>query len=196
MPMYLVHGFRWPRRLIRIYIIMHNLDDAAAEYIVSPDTSEAMLSSFQEKFPQLMESLPKLRFVEQYDPSDTSAKALSQPYAFVVDQCKGFDLSLDVDEAIEEGICQGSGKVIDMALSKKAREREREKSAMDQLRKELAPEEKLGWWVVYNGDESRLLVDERVSRDEVCCELTIPCEISFADFCDSRKGTRGALGSS
>lgn len=39
MPTYLMHGFRWSRPLIRIHIILQNLDDAAAEWVVGKNPS-------------------------------------------------------------------------------------------------------------------------------------------------------------
>ena len=71
MPTYLVHGFRWPRNLVRIHIILKNLDDAAAEWLVAPRTTLALLKNFKELYPECMQYLGKLRFVEQYDPSDS-----------------------------------------------------------------------------------------------------------------------------
>ncbi|TVY31573.1 hypothetical protein LOCC1_G008591 [Lachnellula occidentalis] len=46
MPTYLVHGFRWSRAMIRIHIILNNLEDAAAEWIMAPATSATFLNSF------------------------------------------------------------------------------------------------------------------------------------------------------
>lgn len=34
MPVYVVHGFRWPRGKIRIHVILNNIDDAAPEWLV------------------------------------------------------------------------------------------------------------------------------------------------------------------
>ena len=138
MPVYLVHGFRWPRLAIRQYIILNNIDDAAPEYIVSPKASAALLEKFQDKFPEIMSSLPKLRFVEQYDPQDVSGSALSQPYAFVADRVELCELSLDVTDTMEKGVAKGCW------------------DALMDLKEQIAPGQKLGWWIVYNGDEMRL----------------------------------------
>ena len=97
MPVYLLHGFRWPRPLIRIHIILQNLDDAAAEWLVAPETTKAMLKNFNQLYPEAMEHLSKLRFVEQYDPNDTSAEAASQPYGYVADIVYEVKLGVDVD---------------------------------------------------------------------------------------------------
>jgi len=36
---YLLHGFRWSRRLIRIYVIMQSLDSVASDWIVGASLS-------------------------------------------------------------------------------------------------------------------------------------------------------------
>lgn len=137
MPVYLLHGFRWPRPLIRIHIILQNLDDAAAEWLVAPNTTMAMLKNFNELYPEAMEHLTKLRFVEQYDPNDTSAEAASQPYAYVADIVHEVKLGVDVDEVRGQGVGNEQW------------------ASMMELRDKLAPEEKVGWYVVVCGDEER-----------------------------------------
>lgn len=133
--MYLLHGFRWPRPLIRIHIILQNLDDAAAEWLVAPGTTSAMLNNFQELFPETMQHLAKLRFIEQYDPTDT--EAASQPYAYVADIVQEVKLGVDVDDVRGKGV--GNEQWV----------------AMMELRDKIAPEEKVGWYVVVCGDEER-----------------------------------------
>ncbi|MCJ1398222.1 hypothetical protein MMC11_001419 [Xylographa trunciseda] len=137
MPAYVVHGFRWPRSAIRIHIILNNIDDAAAEYIVSPGTSASLLQSLRDLYPNLMKALPNLRFVEQYDPADVSASALSQPFAFVADKVENCRLSVDIGEVMGQGVATDGW------------------AALVELRDQLAPGEKVGWWVVCNGDERR-----------------------------------------
>ncbi|MCJ1244891.1 hypothetical protein MMC30_002092 [Trapelia coarctata] len=137
MPIYVLHGFRWPRRGIRHHIILNNIDDAAPEYIVAPKTSTSLLQSLRGFYPHVMKALPNLRFVEQYDPADVSSRALSQPFAFVADKVEICQLSLDIGEIIGQGVpAEGWGALLE-------------------LRDQLAPGEKVGWWVVYNGDEQR-----------------------------------------
>jgi hypothetical protein len=142
MPVYLLHGFRWPRSKIRVHIILNNIEEAAPEYIVSPSTSTALLRSLSKLYPETMRSLPKLRFIEQYDPNDTSGTATSQPYAFVADKVAQCDLSLDVIETMNQGVENGDW------------------NALMDLKEHLAPDEKLGWWMVFNGDEMRLIDDD------------------------------------
>jgi len=137
MPTYLLHGFRWPRPLIRIHIILQNLDDAAAEWLVAPDTSLTLLKNFHDLYPGPMAYLNRLRFVEQYDPEDTSASAASQPFAYVADVVHEVKLGVAIDEVLGGGI------------------KNEQWSAMMEVRDKLAPEEKLAWYVVVCGDEER-----------------------------------------
>ncbi|KAL2060972.1 hypothetical protein VTL71DRAFT_9024 [Oculimacula yallundae] len=58
MPTYLLHGFRWERTSIRIHIIVHDLEDAAPEWIVAPATSVTLLNSFYTLFDFLPPSNP------------------------------------------------------------------------------------------------------------------------------------------
>jgi hypothetical protein len=137
MPVYFIHGFRWPRALIRIHIILHNLEDAAAEWLVAPGTTREMLDNFHELYPECMEHLPNLRFVEQYDPDDTSAGSGSQPYAYVADVVEEVKLGMDVDEIRGRGVPNDQwGSIME-------------------LRDQLAPKEKVAWYIVVCGDEER-----------------------------------------
>lgn len=82
-----------------------------------------------------MASLPNLRFVEQHDPNDVSTK--SQPYAYVADVVHEVTLSLDVDEI------RGKGA------------KNEQWTALADLRDQLAPQEKVAWYIVVCGDEER-----------------------------------------
>lgn len=173
MPVYLVHGFRWPRSAIRRHVILNNIDDAAPEYIVSPKASAALLESFHELYPDIMNTLPKLRFVEQYDPHDVSDSALSQPHAFVADKVELCHLSLDVTDTMEKGVGQKGW------------------DALWDLREQLAPGQKLGWWIVYNGDESR---EGEGKGDAVCIalryrEIDVVCLLMLRSSSDDRVGS-------
>lgn len=148
MPVYLLHGFRWPRTAIRIHIILNNIDDAAAEWISSSTTSSALLESLRTLHPDLLSALPNLQFIEQYDPTDTSPAATSQPYAFVADKVEKCELSVDVSEVMGKGVnADGWGALVE-------------------LRDQLAKGEKVGWYVVYNGDEERWAPKEEEDEEE------------------------------
>lgn len=56
MPTYLCHGFRWHRLSIRIFVIIHDLEDAAPDWIIGYDTTALILDQLYENFdflPQL-----------------------------------------------------------------------------------------------------------------------------------------------
>lgn len=142
MPVYVLHGFRWSRignQGIRVFVVLHNIEEAAPEYIQQARTSRALLKTFQQSFPNIMKNLPKLQFIEQYDPEDTSSAAVSQPHAFVADKVVECGLSANVENIISEG----------PGLNAQGWE------AMADLRDALSPDSKIGWWVVYNGDPER-----------------------------------------
>ncbi|ORY10168.1 hypothetical protein BCR34DRAFT_602276 [Clohesyomyces aquaticus] len=135
MPTWLVHGFRWPRPLVRIHIILQNIDDAAAEWLMAPATSASLTDNFHTLYPEIMAHLPSLRFIEQYDPNDITLK--SQPYAYVCDQVHEVQLGVDVDEVRGKGVANDAwGALVD-------------------LRDKIAPGEKVAWFVVVNGDVER-----------------------------------------
>ena len=155
MPIYLIHGFRWPRKAIRIHIILNNVEEAAPEWLMSPSTTAALMANFRTIYPNLMPALPNLRFVEQYNPTDTSATATSQPFAFVTDKVEKSELSIDVNDVMAQGVGAAGW------------------DALADLRDQLAPGEKIGWFAVYNGDEERLAeAENEVENDgagsEVC----------------------------
>ncbi|TPX19484.1 hypothetical protein DIZ76_017276 [Coccidioides immitis] len=153
MVVYVVHGFRWPRvgtlnaPGICAHIVSYNLLDAAAEYLQEPATCRAILQSFRRIDPNIPYHLPDLRIIEQYDPDDIGDTALRQPYAFVAAKVitmpdegrPGQMLSLNIGEIIEKGPELSPGGP----------------EALRRLRDFLAPEENIGWWVVYNGDPER-----------------------------------------
>ena len=139
MPTYLLHGFRWPRPLIRIHIILQNIDDAAPEWLCSPQTTRCLVANFHDLFPESMPHLPNLRFIEQYDPADLSPSALSQPFAYVADVVEEVKLGVDIDDVRGRGVSNDQW------------------GALMEVRDRLAPDEKVGWWVVVCGDEERLV---------------------------------------
>ena len=195
MPVYLLHGFRWPRAGltgVRVWSVMHNLDDCSAEYIQNEGSTGDILASFRVEFPDIMRTLEGpgkgLTFVEQYDPEDEgSENAVSQPYVFVGDRVITI---ADNPKAGEDLAIQRSGETSSKAASKLAQRARgppgtaptttaaslgsalslnfdeatksvsvlssKEWEALADLRDKIAGEnEKIGWWIVYNGDPDR-----------------------------------------
>lgn len=160
MPTYLLHGFRWPRPLVRIHIIMQNLDDAAPEWLVAPETTLALLKNFHELYPECMQHLNSLRFVEQYDPSTiAAATGPSQPFAYVADLVEEVSLGLEIDEVRGKGLANEQW------------------GALMELRDKIAPEEKVGWYIVVCGDEERVARPVAAAPDR---KSEVPSEASGA----------------
>lgn len=163
MPVYMVHGFRWPRTGftgIRVYIVLHNLEDATAEYVQQPVTSRLLTECFKKTDPDIVARLPDLQFIEQYDPEDTdSATAVSQPYAYVAAKV----ITLSEPGAKAPGL---SWNPEDLAKDSPLEPSEME--ALTQLRDKYAAGERIGWWIVYNGDPDRAFprYEEDDSYDE------------------------------
>ncbi|KAL1989652.1 hypothetical protein VTN49DRAFT_6849 [Thermomyces lanuginosus] len=160
MVVYKIHGFRWVRAKlpmsILVYVVRNNIDDAAAEYIQEPTTTRVLLESFQEKFPDIMAHLPELHLLEQYDPEDLSDAAVSQPYAFVADRVE----ILPDDARPKDGLHAPIDPPPDVTISQEVVD------ALARLRDVIGePEEKIGWWLVYNGDPVRFHSDDEEGYD-------------------------------
>ena len=156
MPTYLLHGFRWPRPLIRIHIVMQNLDDAAPGWLVAPGTTLALLKNFKHLYPECMQHLSRLRFIEQYDPNDSTDDTASQPFAYVADLVEEVKLGVEIDEVRGRGL------------------NNEQWSAIMELRDNLAPEEKVGWYIVVCGDEERPVPISADSMEESATRLSLP----------------------
>lgn len=162
MPTYLLHGFRWPRPLVRIHVILQNLDDVASEWLVAPGSTTALLSNLHDIYPDTMQHLQHLRFIEQYDPSDESTGSGSQPYAYVADIVHEIKLGVAVDDVVSAGIGNEQW------------------NSMMELRDKLAPEEKVSWYIVVCGDEERW-----VPRDDEMLQTEVNTSVERASDSDS-----------
>lgn len=152
MPVYMLHGFRWPRggfTGIRVYIVLHNLEEAAAEYLQQPLTTELLLESFKRIHPDLVPRLPGLRFIEQYDPADETSNTVSQDFAYVAAKV----LTIPDGESMPPGV--GPGANIEDVVEQGSGLSDDATKALEELRDRLAPGEKIGWFMVYNGDPDR-----------------------------------------
>ncbi|PWY66447.1 hypothetical protein BO70DRAFT_419206 [Aspergillus heteromorphus CBS 117.55] len=150
MPVYMLYGFRWPRAGftgIRVYIVLHNLEEATAEYLQQPLTTSLLLSSFQKTEAGIIDRLPQLQFIEQYDPEDTSDDAVSKPYAYVGAKV------LSIPEA--GGAPSGETSWTPEEIFKESPLDDKEAEALVELRDKYAAGERIGWYIVYNGDPER-----------------------------------------
>ncbi|KAI1277963.1 hypothetical protein F5Y07DRAFT_398108 [Xylaria sp. FL0933] len=50
MPTYLCHGFRWHRKSVRFYIVKHDIEDGATEWVVAPRSEAAIIEHFHSEF--------------------------------------------------------------------------------------------------------------------------------------------------
>ncbi|KAK0660373.1 hypothetical protein DIS24_g3501 [Lasiodiplodia hormozganensis] len=146
MPTYLLHGFRWPRNLIRIHIILQNLDDAAAEWLMAPATVACIRENFRQKYGNAMQGLPDLQFIEQFDVETADKGDNVQPYAYVADVVEEIKLGVEVGEIMGRGVPNEQW------------------ASITELRDQIAPGEKVGWFVVVCQDTERL--PPSVSEDE------------------------------
>lgn len=151
MPTYLLHGFRWPRNLIRVHFILQNLENTfPPDWLSSPATSDALRRNLTQLYPDAMQHLSNLQFIEQYNAKASITSSEFQPYAYVADVVQKVDLGMAVDELTSRGI-----------------ENDQWAALMD-LRDELAPEQKVAWFVVVADDEERTTqanVPRLVSKD-------------------------------
>lgn len=165
MPVYMVYGFRWPRAGftgIRVYIVLHNLEEATAEYVQQPITTQLLLESFAKTEPGIVSRLPELRFIEQYDPEDTSDAAVSKDFAYVAGRC----LALGEPGAPAPGLSWSADEIasLDSGLDDEAM------AALTEMRDKYAAGEKIGWWIVYNGDPERYFPQYEEDDDSVLDE--------------------------
>ncbi|KAI9867572.1 MAG: hypothetical protein M1813_008371 [Trichoglossum hirsutum] len=133
MPLYLLHAFRWPRSQIRIHIIIHNLEDCAADWLMG-ESGQTLASSLHTLHPTLAQQGISIKIFEQYDAADESRH--TEDFAFVA--CEWHELG-----AL-------SGRVEASVVTKASTE-----EAFEALRKELAPSEETDWWAVWCGDVRR-----------------------------------------
>ena len=53
MPTYLCHGFKWERQALRGWIVLHDVEDASPDWLVAPDSRDALLSTFARDYPYI-----------------------------------------------------------------------------------------------------------------------------------------------
>lgn len=210
MPVYLLHGFRWPRAGytgIRVHAIVHNLEDCSVEYIQNDASKFALLHSFRNQFPDIMQHLEDqrtgrtLHFIEQYDPEDYSTdNAVSQSHAFIADRIVTMaagattpTIPKDRDTAANTHVRSPSSAPstpakpstsssatssrltshdpaalclnVEETMSSGPAVTPEAWEALAQLRDKIAEGEKIGWWVVYNGDPERSFSDDEDEAD-------------------------------
>ncbi|KOS21362.1 hypothetical protein ESCO_005157 [Escovopsis weberi] len=154
MPTYLCHGFRWERALIRIFVIVEDIDEAAPDWVISRGSSRALLERIAAKFdfvPRravLVNSWSAVKLLEEHDPRDTAAA--TRPYAYVADHAVRVDLGADV-----EGEMRRYGEMVGGDSGGGGGGGGGGAVWFERLRDELQAGAGIGWYVVVCGDEER-----------------------------------------
>lgn len=169
MPTYLIHGFRWHRHSIRIFVGLYDLMDAAPDWILAPATSSAILEHMRELYPfipesdlesetlsgaddtrrSVVKSQPSpVKLLEEYDPEEK--ELAMRPYAYVADYVVRVDLGVSVSEEMARYEEE----------RRKAAEEEKEGEApwferLSEGMQTMQKQEPIQWHVVVCGDEER-----------------------------------------
>ncbi|KAL9599404.1 MAG: hypothetical protein Q9219_003841 [cf. Caloplaca sp. 3 TL-2023] len=147
MSVFLVHGFGWARNDVRVFVVLKEVDDAAPNNLMSGESEEAMNEVFRKLYPGPMADLFPLRFIEPLNPNNEKFKYPSEPYVFVSDVVVQSEDFIDVTQAMSISI------------------RPAQWEALAELRDQIAPKQKIGWYVVHNGDPA-VAQQERLGKAE------------------------------
>ncbi|KAL8645777.1 MAG: hypothetical protein Q9210_006522, partial [Variospora velana] len=139
--------FKWSRCDVRIHTIIQEVDDAAPNNLMSGDSEWAMRENFSKLYPDAMEHLPHLRFIEPLNPNTEKFAYPAEPYVFICDVVVRSEDYIDITKEMAKGITQA------------------EWDAMAELRDAIAKDEGIGWYAVHNGD-LELAKQEREAWDE------------------------------
>ena len=140
--------------------------------LTAPGTTAAMLDNLHHLFPDTMASLPGLRFIEQYDPTDETTK--SQPYAYVADVVEEFKTGVEIAEVTGRGVASEQWE------------------AMMDLRDHLQKDAKVAWYAVVCGDEERWVPPQSPLSEideDLETETTIPRSPTASKSSGSRSDT-------
>lgn len=140
-------GFAWARNDVRVFVVLQEVDDAAPNNLMSGHSEEAMNEKFGKLYPGPMANLPALRFIEPLNPNTEKFKYPSEPYVFVADVVVQSEDFIDVTQAMSIPI------------------RPAQWESLAELRDHIAPDEKIGWFVVHNGD-LEVAEQERLMKEE------------------------------
>ena len=182
MPTYLCHGFRWYRKSIRVFIVLNDLEDAAADWVVGTNTSSALLNAILDNYDYLPEPSAGSK------PPSQRPTPQRTPLNLHLDE----DLKLPdskVDPAADKVLCHDWSPVklleefdpreerravrpyvfiadhvlrvdlhADVALEMQKYEelvRQAGRPWFEQLRSEIQPQEQIRWYVVTCADDER-----------------------------------------
>lgn len=177
MPTYLCHGFRWHRKSIRIFVVIHDIDDAAPEWIIAPASSRAILDTFHRAFDFLPAREASDSRPVSGDPSSSGPATEGGGAGVGGEEGEGGEpgegeaavsLLEEYDPADLETVSRPHAYVADYVVKvdssagvsgeiAKYEERVRagEDGWFEKLRDQLQGGEDIGWYVVVCGDEER-----------------------------------------
>lgn len=104
---------------------------------MAPATIECMRENFQKIYAEPMKGLPNLQFVEQFDVELADKGDNVQPYAYVADVVEEIRLGVEVGEVMGRGVPNEQW------------------ASITELRDQIAPGERVGWFVVVCQDTER-----------------------------------------
>ncbi|KAG8528325.1 uncharacterized protein KY384_007243 [Bacidia gigantensis] len=119
---------------------------------MSTPSASAFMKSLHKLHPGLTKSMPGLKLVEEYDPEDLSdtGGGATQECAWVAERV------VEYAKGVEMGLVGGNGAIGSRGTGTGGKkEEEGAGSAIAELKDQLAPEEKVGWWIIWNGDPER-----------------------------------------
>lgn len=130
-----------------MHVVLQEVDDAAPNNLMSGESEEAMNENFCELYPGPMAKLPPLRFIEPLNANNEKFNYPSEPFAFVADAVVQSEDWIDVTHAMNKAHIPAA-----------------QWDAMADLRDLIAKGEKIGWFVVHNGDRE-LAKQERLRKE-------------------------------
>ena len=161
--------------MIRIHVIINNLENAAPDYTMATKTNDVFVTNLQTLYPELTKRLPKLQMVEEYDPHDFNDEGREE-YAWVANYTVSLNSLVQSDE--EQKKKAQSKRLSTPSKSTPnnigARIESTISSGMDSdaveaitgIRDQVAGGQEVGWWIVFNGDPQREGLDDSEDAED------------------------------
>lgn len=184
MPTYLCHGFRWHRESIRIFVIIHDLGDAAPDWVIGPRTSSEILSQLYENFDYLPEPPTTLESTTAAR-DDGNENVLTLPPPSRVPEAEDYVLGhtwskvklleeYDPEDRINPSrpyafVADYAVRVdldVDVGREMAKYDKQQESQWFEKLRDQLQDGEEIRWYVVVCGDEEREVPGLEEDEDE------------------------------
>lgn len=174
MPTYLVHGFRWMRYQIRVFVVLNQIDDAAPDWIIGDPTCRLILDQLHQTYDYIPNPKPETRpsgpprangsegdrvleqewsaikILEEHDPAEM--REATRPYAFVADHVVRIDLDANVAHEMERY---------------EALAAQDDRSWFSRLRDDMQHGEDICWYVLVCGDQDRFTLPSDDDGEEM-----------------------------